>query len=497
LNRRQFLSYGLGIAGAGVISLALLDLVSPRLLGGVGSPSSSTVSSTATSSVSSTEYSSIPDYQEFLSWLHSVSSHYSGSSLDISLEAEFGPYATQLIDSDFTGATMMNDQYDIKTYALQLQDVSLMASTKSDSYDIYGLDVQNLGVFTDLPISPYTLAERYPDLTYLDPAQDFPDFNQFAWDHIATYPPDLSGGAGGNSAADVGVLPFDTPTLVLFYRTDIYQKLGLTPPTTWDEHFANSQAIMESGLTPFGSVSMAGNSVSIVYEYQAHLADFGGSLWEIDGNTIVPALDADVALAALEDFIRFEPISDPGSYTYTWDDVFTSIAQEYAPHALVFDGYANWINDSQRSLVPGLIGYAKLPAGPKGTFHPYAGSGIGVSQYSKNPAAAWLWVQWAVAKGTQEAKILGQYHNFPTRSSVVEAPEVAAALQTPALAIANVVSEIWGADELTTLIGFPSWFAAGNIVTEALNAAWAGSLSPTAALSQAQTKLEQLGTLTF
>jgi multiple sugar transport system substrate-binding protein len=498
LNRRQFLSYGLGIAGAGIISLGLAGLASPGLLGeGVGPPSSSTTSSTVSSSVSSTQYSSLPDYQEFLSWLRSVASPYSGNSLDISLEAEFGPYATQLIDSDFTGATRVNDQYDIKPYSLQLQDISIMAETKSSSYDIYGLDVQNLGVFTDLPISPYTLAERYPDLTYLDPATDFPDFNRFAWDHIATYPPDLSGGAGGSSSSDVGVLPFDTPTLVLFYRTDIYQKLGLTPPTTWDEHFANSQAIVKSGLTPFGSVSMAGANVSIVYEYQAHLSDFGGSLWEVQGDTIIPSLNTDVALAALEDFIRFESFSDPGSSNYTWDDVFTSMAQEYAPHGLLFDGYSNWINDPQRSLVPGLIGYAKLPAGPKGALHPYAGSGIGVSQYSKNPAAAWLWVQWAVAKGTQEAKILGEYHNFPTRSSVVEAPEVADALQSAPFAIASLMSEIWQDNAITTLIGFPSWFAAGNIISEALNTAWAGTVAPGTALSNAQAKLEQLGTLTF
>jgi multiple sugar transport system substrate-binding protein len=443
------------------------------------------------------QYSSLPDYQDFLSWLHSVAGPYSGKSLSISLEAEFGPYSTQLIASDFANATGIRDLYDIRPYSLQLQTVSIMSSTKSSSYDAYSLDVQNLGVFPNLPVSPYTLAEKYPNLTYVDLATDFLDFNRFAWDHVATYPPDLSGGTGGSSASDVGILPFDTPTLVLFYRTDIYQKLGLTPPATWDEHFANSQAIQKSGLTPFGSASMAGTDVSIIYEYQAHLSDFGGSLWDVQGNTIIPTLNTDAALAALEDFVRFEPISDPGSPSYTWDDVFNSLARELAPHALMFDGYANWINNSQRSLVPGLVGYAKLPAGPKGSWHPYAGSGIGVSRYSKNPEAAWLWVQWAVAKGAQEAKMLGPYHNFPTRSSVLEAPEVASALQTSSLAIANLMNEIWGANAITTLIGFPQWFAAGNIIAQALNTAWTGTVAPSAALANAQTKLEQLGTLTF
>jgi multiple sugar transport system substrate-binding protein len=413
------------------------------------------------------------------------------------LEAEFGAYSTQLIDTDFTNASGISGQYNIKPYALQLQDIVLMSATKSSSYDAYSLDVQNLGVFPNLPLSPYTLAERYPDLTYANPDTDFKDFDRFAWDRIASYPPDLSGGPGGSSAGAVGVLPFDTPTMVIFYRKDIFQKLGLTPPKTWDEHFANSQAIQRSGLTPFGSASTAGTDVSIIYEYLAHLSDFGGSLWQVEGNTIIPTVDTDAALAALEDFVRFEAVSDPGSTTYTFGDIFDSLAHQYAPQALMFDGFNTWLNDPARSNAVGLIGVAKLPAGPKGSFSPYAGSGVGVSRYSKNPEMAWLWIQWAVAKGTQEAKILGRYQNYPTRSSVLEASEVASALQTSSLTVANLVNEVWREKALTTLLGFPKWLAASNIVAIALNTAWTGTVAPKPALANAQTKLEQLGTLTF
>jgi multiple sugar transport system substrate-binding protein len=457
------------------------------------------VSSSTTTTIpppsTSTQYSNLPDYQEFLSWLHSVSGPYSGKTLDISLEAEFGPYATQLIDSDFLSATGIRDQYNIVPYALQLDDISLMASTQSPSYDAYSLDVENLGVFPNLPFSPYELAQEYPALTY--PDIDFDDFHRYSWDRIATYPPDLSGGPGGDSASDVTVLPFDTPTMILFYRKDIFQKLGLSPPATWDEHFSNCQAIQRSGMTPFGSASMAAPAVSVVYEYQAHLASFGGSLFAVDGNTITPTMDTDEALAALEDFVRFQPLSDPGSATYTWDNVFNSIARESAACALLFDGYSTWIDDPQRSSVPGLMGYATNPAGPSGSFHPYAGSGVGVSRYSKNPQMAWLWCQWATAKGAQEAKILGSYHNFPTRTSVTQVPQVAAALETPDLAVASLVNDIWNANSLTTLLGFPLWLQVVVILQTRLSAAWNGTLSPTDALQMAQTEIEAKGTLTF
>lgn len=476
-----------------MLSVGLAGLASQRL-----SPATVTSTSKPTSSStqsSSTQYSSLPDYQDFLSWLHSVSGPYSGKSLNISLEAEFGPYATQLIDSDFMGATGIRDQYNILPYALQLQDVSLMNSTKSSAYDAYSLDVENLGVFPSLPISPYELASKYPELTY--PNIDFADFHRYSWDRIATYPPDLSGGSGGNSAADVTVLPFDTPTLTLFYRSDIFEKLGLSPPATWDEHFSNCQAIQKSGLTPFASASMANLDVSIIYEYQAHLASFGGSLWAVDGNTITPTVDTDTGLAALEDFIRFEPLSDPGSATFTWDGVFTSVAHQASAQGLMFDGFSTWINDPQRSLVTGLMSAARNPAGPKGRFHPYAGSGVGVSRYSKNPEMAWLWAQWATAKGTQEAKLLGHYKNFPTRTSVTSVPQVESQLQTPGYSVPQLVNEIWQENSLTTLLGFPRWLQASTILGGALNTAWTGRVAAKAALAGAQSDLEAMGTLTF
>jgi ABC-type glycerol-3-phosphate transport system substrate-binding protein len=489
----------MGLAGAGLFSLGVADLASPGVFGRARSATSVVSSSAATSSTSTSSslLSTLPDYQEFLSWLQSVSGPYRGKTLDISLEAEFGPYATQLIDDDFLNASGIRDQYNIVPYALQLDDISLMASTQSDTYDCYSLDVENLGVFPTLPISPYTLAETYPDLTY--PELDFDDFYRFSWDRIATYPPDLSipPGPGGDSASNVTVLPFDTPTLVLFYREDIFQELELTPPATWDDHFANCQAIQKSGKTPFGSVSMAGVTVSVIYEYQAHLASFGGSLWEVDGNTITPTINTDTALAALEDYVRFSPLSDPASITFNWDNVYSSLAYEAAGCGLLFDGYAQWLSDPQRSNVSGLMAYAMNPAGPEGSFHPYAGSGVGVSKYTQKPEMAWLWIQWATSKGAQEAKLLGEYHNFPTRSSVSQVPEIESLFQSNSLGPADLVSQIWQQGSLTTLLGFPQWLTAAVIIAGDLSSAFKGSLTPAAALADAQTRIENLGTLTF
>ena len=485
MNRRQFIRYVTGLAAAGLISVAVGDL----LLGNAGKGSSS---STTTSSTTSSPRTSIPDYQEFLNWLGPVSRPYAGTTLNMSLEEEFTPLTLQLIDGDFASATGISDQYSIKPYSLQLSDVSLMFETQSPTYDVFGLDNQNLGAFPNDSLSPVDLAQRYPDLTY--PNFDFQDFDPFMWNYVGNYPPLVS---GGPPSSTVPVLPLDTPLMVMYYRTDVYEKLGLSLPVTWDDYYSNIQAIAKSKLTPFAAVSQAAPDISIVYEFLNHLASFGGTLWSVDGSVLTPNLTDDKVLAALENYVRLAPYSDTGSSTYTWDNVFDSLSRGVSATGLLWNGYSNWVNDIQRSAAAGDFAYARNPAGPSGSFSTFGGAGVGVSKFSKNPQAAWLWLQWATAKGTQEAMVFEKYHVYPTRDSAAVAPGVAASLAEPSFAIANLSKQIWQSHGTTALIGFPKWFYALSSLSYHLNQAWLNVETPTQALNSAQSAIEALGQLTF
>jgi hypothetical protein len=80
---------------------------------------------------------------------------------------------------------------------------------------------------------------------------------------------------------------------------------------------------------------------------------------------------------------------------------------------------------------------------------------------------------------------------------VTEAPQVASALETSPLAIADLTDQIWKSNAVTTLIGFPLWLEASTILANALNTAWSGTVSPSDALAGAQTSLEKMGPLSF
>jgi multiple sugar transport system substrate-binding protein len=492
-SRRKFIRLATTLAGSALVIAGLGGIITTGKAEAPSSTSSTLTSSSSSSSAPAVLFSK--DYSDFLAWLGTASKKVENRRLTMSLETEFTPLAVQHRDADFSSATGITDSYNLLPYQSQLAAVQLMASTQSPTYDLFSVDNQNLGAFNKHVVSPYDLATRYPDLTY--PGLDYPDFDPILWENVATYPPAVSGGPGGNSSSNVFLLPFDTPTMILFYRKDIYAKLGLVPPTTWDDYFENVKTVKNSSLIGFASATEATANISVVYEFMNHLSSFGGKFWEVDGNKLVPAINSDAAVAALENFVRFQPYADPGSAFYTWTDVFTSLAKGLSATGILWHDYAGWLSDPSRTLYPGQFGYAQVPAGPQGSFSTYGGAGVGVSKYSRNPDAAWLWMQWATAKGTAEALLLDTYHILPTRQSVLSVPEIQTTLQQGAYGATLLAQQLYASNKVVPLIGFPAWFQVLDVISAHLHSAWSGLESPAQALSAAQQGVEQLGALTF
>jgi len=48
-------------------------------------------------------------------------------------------------------------------------------------------------------------------------------------------------------------VPFATETLLVFYNRDIYQKLGLDVPASWEQFLANCEVIRRAGITPISN----------------------------------------------------------------------------------------------------------------------------------------------------------------------------------------------------------------------------------------------------
>ena len=86
-------------------------------------------------------------------------------------------------------------------------------------------------------------------------------------------------------------------------------------------------------------------------------------------------------------------------------------------------GWAPPLEDPNASRVVGKVGYAMVPAGPKGQYSATYGDGIGIPAASKNKEAAYLLCQWAVSK-QQGARLLQAGGGVPFRNSILNDPEV-------------------------------------------------------------------------
>ena len=69
------------------------------------------------------------------------------------------------------------------------------------------------------------------------------------WNDIAPFFRDFSSSFGGKTY----LVPLDGDFHMLYYRTDVFEKAGLKPPTTWDEYLADAKALNGKDFNGDGS----------------------------------------------------------------------------------------------------------------------------------------------------------------------------------------------------------------------------------------------------
>src|SRR6266403_932563 len=139
-----------------------------------------------------------------------------------------------------------------------------------------------------------------------------------------------------------------------------------------------------------------------------------------------------------------EKLNDPanGIYGFTgrglrnanmtlWTNFFLNYGGEFldAKGNILTDGPAP-IEDPNASRVVGKIGYALVPAGPKGQYSAAYGDGVGIPQASAKKEAAYLYCQWAVSK-TMGARLLQSGGGVPFRNSVLNDETVRKGVKMP------------------------------------------------------------------
>src|SRR6188768_2917298 len=197
-------------------------------------------------------------------------------------------------------------------------------------------------------------------------------------------------------------LPWSVDYFILYYNKEIFAKAGVQPPKTLDEKNKLAEKLTDTKAGILGYVGRGLKNANMTL-WTNYFLNYGGEFLDKSGNILT---DGPEAVEATKMYQRLlTKTAPPGVAGFNWMESVASLTQGRAAMWIDGVGWAPPIEDPNASRVVGKIGYALVPAGPKGQYSAAYGDGIGIPQASTKKEAAYLYCQWAVSK-TMGARLL-------------------------------------------------------------------------------------------
>lgn len=290
---------------------------------------------------------------------------------------------------------------------------------------------------------------------------------------------DASAATFSADGALMGV-PVNGNVQVLYYNTEIYEQLGLEPPNTWDDLFANARAIQEGGEY-YGFVPRAARD-SIVYNFTPYLFSHDAAFFRITGpNQAEVTLNSPEGLKALQTYVRIATdAGPPGPGNIAQGELIQLMATGKGAQAIAVIAAWGQLEDHNASRVVGKITAALVPAGPDGTVASSAGhwvAGIPKNVASERQQAALAFLDWFAQKESQIAYV--RAGGVPVRGDITGGDLGGES----AFRFIEAYSE--NAQHAVMGLPFASAAEASDAMALSFNRAVIGELTPAQALNQA------------
>ena len=229
-----------------------------------------------------------------------------------------------------------------------------------------------------------------------------------------------------NDKGELRSLPWSVDYFILYWNKELFAKKGVALPKTMDEMVAAAEKLNDpaNGIYGFTGRGLRNANMTLWTNF---FLDYGGEFLDAKGNILT---DGPEAIEATKTYQRLLTKSGPpGVAGFNWMESMASLTQGRAAMWIDGVGWAPPIEDPNASRVVGKIGYALVPAGPKGQYSATYGDGIGIAQTSTKKEAAYLYCQWAVSK-TMGARLLQAGGGVPFRNSILNDETVRKGVKT-------------------------------------------------------------------
>src|ERR1700712_2569358 len=217
-----------------------------------------------------------------------------------------------------------------------------------------------------------------------------------------------------NDKGQMHSLPWSVDYFILYYNKELFEKKGVVLPKTLDEMVAAAEKLTDPAAGIYGFTGRGLRNANMAL-WTNFFLNYGGEFLDNKGNILT---DGPEAVESTKMYQRLMKSAPPGVAGFNWMESMASLTQGRAAMWIDADGWAPPIEDPNASRVVGKIGYALVPAGPKGQYSSTYGDGIGIAKASTKKEAAYLYCQWAVSK-IMEARLLQSGGGVPFRSSIL------------------------------------------------------------------------------
>lgn len=429
---------------------------------------------------------------ELTRWLRDVGSRHKGTTIRYVSEATPPTLvAKALAREEFTAHTGIEVDIEIVPLEQVLQKVTADTQARSGAYDLYYIDQSWTSLFAGDTLDPRALYDRKRDLAL--PDFDWNDFSPSLLRGISTYKDSLVG------------IPFDIPIFILMYRKDLFEKHRLKVPTTMAEYMTAVRTLDEAergnGIRGTTGQLKAGH-YSLNCDWTMWLWAHGGSVFDKDGFFSGGDEEGMRGLAYMLDLVKHMP---PEATGWTWDGEAQSLREGKAAMAMswgeIFPGL-----DGKESKVAGLMEAARPPAEAKLRSPDAAGfqeiphighqggSSICLSKHSRNPDAAWIFMQWVCSKDVAVRSALHGSGGAAVRASTYKDPRVLAAAKAGPGTTRHFPATEWTIDNaLGSEPKLPAWVEISNhIIPGELGKLLAGQGTPEQCMAAIKGRADRL-----
>jgi multiple sugar transport system substrate-binding protein len=265
----------------------------------------------------------------------------------------------------------------------------------------------------------------------------------------------------------------------LYYRKDLLAKEHLPVPKTWEQLESEAEQLQKAGLVKYGYVFQGGSYEGLTCNYMEFLTDAGGTPTNSSYTSASLNSAASVKAVTFMHSLISTGVSPSAVTTFQEAQSMSTFASGQAAFLRNWDyAYA----DSQVPGTPtvGKVGVAPLPTFAGQSYPGYSNIGgwnLYINPHSQNIAADLTFIKF-MASTTAQDVLAEQYSEIPTVESVRTSPAVLA--KNPVLATVPQTRLV------PRPAGTPNYPELSTAIYQNVNAALAGSTSPSAALGAAQ-----------